>query len=366
MVGASKFLLALLALLLVAAACGDSDLPQASTTITPPETMPASGPATPQPITPAELEENVGRCLDELLPPSPLVGKIVEGCLAQAAQESGRSFQPRALIADNAPEILMIGVRADGDCRSVHEYIAWWTGQHWQHQYLTSLFPTHAHSIIAAFYNALGQASARMAIGPEGARLAIVTTLAYCGSAPYLSLILLGMADDEWSVLWDAEDSVMAKLAHTKVGFLGEGINDLFVEGDSWFYPDERKGIFHESNPGPHRSFRQKWMLQGDRYVLFEHTVQPSAYNALVEFIYHLSIGDDSGATALLADPSLLSKAWALGLAQDPLGKGWLTNLDSQTVCCGPIHIVEGPPQGVAVFFTQYDQGWLISGLEAE
>jgi hypothetical protein len=156
----------------------------------------------------------------------------------------------------------------------------------------------------------------------------------------------------------------MAALAHTQAQFVGEGIDNIKVTGSSWNLRDPQREIFHESNPGPHRYFDETWTLTGDEYVLAEKHVRPSAYNTLVEFVYRLSTGNEPGAATLVTDETLEETAKRLGLVQNPLGQEWLTNLDRNTVCCGPIQVLEGSAAGVVVSFVQQGDNWLISDIQ--
>ncbi len=110
----------------------------------------------------------------------------------------------------------------------------------------------------------------------------------------------------------------MSTLSDSSADFAdATGTEHLHVRGELWWVAGDPAGqIFYESHPGPHRVEDQTWTRTGDRYVLSSSSVEPSAYNTLVSFIYRLSTGDDGWAAQLMADTSLLDAAKRLGLAQ--------------------------------------------------
>ncbi len=286
----------------------------------------------------------------------------MKACLDASPLAQREGYRARTFTVEGELPIMLLGLLGP-DCRFTYEYVVWWTSKGWQVQYLTPQFLPCAYSLVAVPGPSAG---ARQISSSGGVRLAVVGAAPCCGSAPGASLALFQLDADGWRVLWDGVGSEMPRLSHRKVEFVGERIDVIHVRGSSWFYPDERRDIFHESNPGPHRYFEETWTLQGDGYVLLDHRVQPSAYNTLVEFIYRLSTADESGAVARLTDSALLDKAKELGLVQNPLGQEWLTNLGPETECCGPIHIISGAPRQVVVEFVQQRGDWLISGIRPE
>ena len=354
--------------LLVAASCGGPKAAAPPTATVPSGSPTAAGtapspPGLSTPVPPDEVERLVHDCL----------ASISSGGITQAAQEmkvclddsslaERERYGARTFGVEGELPVMLLGLLGP-DCRFTYEYIAWRSSSGWQLQYMTSQLPACQYTL---FGRASSGPAALEAGTPDGTRLAVIDSAPCCGSAPGASLVLFQLDADGLRIVWDGARSEMAKLSHGEVEFAGDGIDLINVGGDSWFYPDDKKDIFHESNPGPHRHFQETWALRSDGYVLAEQRVVPSAYNTLVELIYRLSTGDEAGAAGLLADPALIAKAKALGLVQAPLGQGWDTNLDPQTECCGPIHILEGPPQQVTVLFTHYDRDWLISDIKPE
>ena len=356
--------LALLALLL--SACGGDGAPPATVgpaTLTPLVTAsPGVSSLTPVPV--QELEQAIRNCLTDVSPEA--VGEAapgIERCLL-SIETKPLGFSPQVFGVEGVLPVLLMDL-ATPWC-SFDEFIAWQSGGEWQLQYMNPLFRAGSDYRIGAWMPSGVQTPARQVPAPDGVRLGIITTAASCGSAPQASFLLLALDGDSWRILWDAQDSQIAELAHTEVKFLGERIESIAVRGSSWHLQDPQRRIFLEANPGPHRYFDETWTLKGDEYVLAEKRVQPSVYNTLVEFIYRLSAGDETGAASLLTDPTLLEKAKTLGLVQKPLGQEWSISLDRDTECCGPIRILEGLPQRVAVWFVQQGEDWLISDIRPE
>jgi hypothetical protein len=151
------------------------------------------------------------------------------------------------------------------------------------------------------------------------------------------------------------------------VDFAGVGIDGIRIVGSSWRLDDDpKRRTFHESNAGPHRYFEQLWVQLGDEYELREERVIPSAYNALVEFVYRLGSGDDVGATALVTNASLVATAKELGLMKDPGEPEWYGWCGDARLDAKPPCTVERPDgQRFTVNATKRDRDWLISAIEA-
>jgi hypothetical protein len=343
----------------------------------------ATGTTTVGPATPTPLATTSPVASPEMPVPQQELERAIRGCLGVSRTYPGdrsgiedclldRPRKPLGFAAqvfgvEGLVPVLLIDL-ANPHC-SFDEFVAWWSGDQWQLQYMNPLFRADISYRIGPWLPAkLEMPVGREAAAPEGARLGIVTSAANCGSAPHASFLLLTLDGDSWRILWDAQDSQMAELAHTKVQFVGEGIDSIAVRGSSWHLRDPQRGIFHESNAGPHRYFNETWILKGEEYVLAEKRVQPSVYNTLVEFIYRLSTGDETGAATLLTDPTLLEKAKTLGLVQNPLGQEWSISLDRNAECCGPVRILKGLSQRVAaaVWFSHQGEDWLISDIKPE
>ena len=355
----------------LAAACGGERSPTAtvgpttpSPTPLPTTVSPAASPETPVPL--QELERAIQDCLSNVSPDvSSQTAQGIEDCLLDTPRKP-LGFGAQVFGVEDLVPVLLIDL-ANPHC-SFDEFIAWRSGGQWQLQYMNPLFRAGSDYRIGAWLPTSVQMPAREAVVPEGVRLGIITSAANCGSAPHASFLLLALDRDFWRILWDAQNSEIAELAHTEVQFLGEGIDSIAVKGSSWNLHDPQRGIFHESNAGPHRYFNETWILKGEEYVLAEKRVQPSVYNTLVEFIYRLSTGDETGAATLLTDPTLLEKAKTLGLVQNPLGQEWSISLDRNAECCGPIRILKGLSQRVAaaVWFSHQGEDWLISDIEPQ
>jgi hypothetical protein len=165
----------------------------------------------------------------------------------------------------------------------------------------------------------------------------------------------------------------MLDLSDTGSRFTNDN-GDVVVTGDAWeIANDPLANIFFEAHAGPHRRVDQTWMRLGDSYAFVSSKTEPSAYDTLVEFIGRLSAGDDAGAKQLLTRPGLLDTARTLGLAQKPLGAGWMLDFGaaSYNPTRGPLRIEAqtdaqpGPPHAVIVVFEQHGDAWLISSIAA-
>ena len=185
------------------------------------------------------------------------------------------------------------------------------------------------------------------------------------GSAQMQVFRLLRLENGHWRSLWDGlrDSGRLWKASQTAVSFAPD-LGTILVRSSSWQFDDGKGGFFHESNPGPHRYFLDTWQRRGDRYELTSTRVEPSAYATLVEFVYHLSRGEDAEAAKLVTDPALVAQARTLGLQHKPASAGWLIDLNSPEVeQRGPIKIVEGPP--VTISFEKRDGAWLIKGIKS-
>ncbi len=292
----------------------------------------------------------------------------VQVCLGGSNNAWGTGVLP---VAGPLP-VMLVDVAQPGGLCQYDDFIAWVDGGAWQLQNVTTLVSRGKdgravglpYPILPQY--ASSQPTVRQVAGKDGVNLGAITSVLLCGSHPQESYILLSLRNGSWDVLWHARVPEITNLAHTDIDFIAEGVDRLRVIGDSWMLmEDPKRLLFHESNPGPHRYFEQTWVRQEDIYVMQSERVIPSAYNTLVEFVYRLSTGDDSGALALLTDASLLDAAKSMGLMQNPVGQEWLTNLDRDTVCCGPVRIL-GPPVPVTVSFVRQGEEWLVSDIRAE
>ena len=312
-------------------------------------------------------------CLADVTGDLQRTSSLLDGCLN--AGEGGFTLAP---VPGDVPLIIVEHPGNPGTCRST-DVIVWRGADAWQSQLLTPLLPDPVDDRLlggaTSLYGALQRRPADLiregAVG-HTTLLSVLALTASCGSGPSMEVLLFALDGGTWHLAWDPRGSEMTTLTDATAEFAdASGIDHVHLRGDLWGV-GPAGGIFHESHPGPHRISDQAWTLDKERYVLSSSTVEPSAYATLVNFIYALSTDDDAGATKLLADASLLGTAKRLGLTQRPLGQQWSTNLDSMTVCCGPIHIFSGPewhggpPQPIVVTFVQRDGDWLISRIDVD
>jgi hypothetical protein len=348
-------------------ACGEAEQPFPSKSQVDPTgtASPVATPVTPAPppTPPAGLPELIRACV---------VGKTSASDAAATLTDcfAADSVQAAAAPADGAADVVLLDVLSNPTCFFTESFVVWRSGGDWKVQSLEPIIPSPDQGTAFAGGNLNGpnanDSGVRTSVvgNIPDLELGLIFLVGGCGSGPQDAFALLALDGDQWALKWDSRDSQMKNLAHTEVQFRGKGIEGLDVRGDSWQLGDAKSQVFHESNPGPHRYFEQTWARQGDEFVLVAESVEPSAYNTLVEFVYRLSTGDSEGARQLTADASLVQTARQLGLVQDPPGQQWLTNLDTETVCCGPIYILEGPPQETLVSFTSSSGKWLISGIQ--
>ncbi|MEW6425082.1 MAG: FG-GAP-like repeat-containing protein [Bacillota bacterium] len=211
---------------------------------------------------------------------------------------------------------------------------------------------------------------ARMALkvgedGREHPELGVVYDAAYGGSgSPQPVFYLWRLKDGRWQVVWRSDESRRWRNSHGELKFSGPGTEEFTLVSDSWLAADGKEKIFQESNPGPHRRFLDTWQRQGDRYELKEARTLPSAYNTLVELVYNLSIGREQEAAGLVAGAGVLEQARKYGLVQNPVGQGWVLDLnDPRAEQTGPLTLKSGPAAGVTVEFIQQDGQWLVSKI---
>lgn len=334
---------------------------------------PTDGTPTPWPTTQedAVIEQTVRDCMRGLPDELSAASGALHACLNQG--EAG--FTIAAVPAD-VPVIVVERAGDPGLCRS-DDFILWRDGGEWRLQFATALLPDPVDERLLGGATTLGGVSkqsptdlVREATDDQTTLLSVLALTASCGSGPSMEVLLFALDGGTWRRAWDPRGSAMTTVTDASAEFAdASGIGRIRVRGALWGTPGD---IFHESHPGPHRYMDQSWELDGFRYTLTAASIRPSAYNTLVNFAYAISTGNDASATKLLADASLLETAKQLGLIQQPLGKQWLTNLEANTECCGPIHILSGPqwnggpPQPVVVSFVQRGSDWLISSIEVD
>jgi hypothetical protein len=319
------------------------------------------------------VQQTVRSCMEPALPDDATVAAHrLDACLNR-----GEGGFVVAAATGPMPAVIVELVSAPGQCRA-YDFILWRTDRDWKAQYVTPQLPDPVDDRLlgpAGFGEKVAAAAlARVVSDPEGTLMAVLSSTASCGSGPTMYPILFALHDRAWQLAWDPRGSELATLSDSRADFAdAAGVERVHIRGELWDVVGDPAGkICYESHPGPHRFQDQTWTRNGDRYVLSSSSVEPSAYNTLVNFIYRLSTGDDAGAGQLMADPSRLDTAKRLGLPQQPLGQMWTTNLDANTVCCGPIHILSGPlwrggpPQAVVVTFLQRGGDWLIAGVATE
>lgn len=352
-----------------ALACSDGEQPYASEsspsspTLTETATA-AAAPPPPQPSPPADLADRVQACVAGTTSASEAAAAL-SGCLAS------NTTQAVAATAEGAADVVVLDVLSVPRCFFTESFLLWEASGGWLAQSLEQLVESpDAGTVFASsslnwpYGDDVGIKARVVGIFPN-IELGIVFLDGGCGSGPQEEFALMTLEGDQWTLRWNGRNTAISDVSHTQVRMIGKGLDALQVTGDSWRMGDTKSQTFHESNPGPHRFFEQTWVRQGFEYIMLAESVTPSAYNTLVEFVYRLSTGDHEGARRLTTDTSLLDTAIQLGLVQDPPGQQWLTNLDTTTVCCGPIYILEGLSQETLVSFTELAGEWLISGIEA-
>ena len=143
--------------------------------------------------------------------------------------------------------------------------------------------------------------------------------------------ILLRRQEDGWRKIWPSDPEPWRDLwitADGRVSFAAGALSLLRMEGSSWGLLEEDP--FFECHACAHRFFDLLWERQGDNYLpqvtlpldapyydrLWEIT-QPNPYASLFEFLRRLRAGGEPEALELVAEPSVLDQAVALGL-DDP------------------------------------------------
>jgi hypothetical protein len=144
-------------------------------------------------------------------------------------------------------------------------------------------------------------------------------------SAPGMAAVVFHFEtmNPQWNMLWTSTNSDIGRLGHSHIEFIGDGIDLLHADGDSSRLPNEESlALGPQANAGPHQYFDETWAFHRDEYLLREQHVLASAYNTMVNFMYHLGLGDGL-ADADVANLTLIPQAQGLGLVQDPLHVTW-------------------------------------------
>jgi len=328
----ARLVVALLAFLLLGgAACKDAD---DETRTDSPSQSAASTPATssaaetvnyiaPTPPASAALEQFIIECLR---------GVDVATAAAQAIANCPAPYPTKvqAEAAEGPLQLLLVDfVSSPERCAFTVSYLVWPDGAGWHARSMGQLLGgdmgTRLVRTLPLRSEDLAADGARSVVLPDGSlRLGVIHSGGECGSgAPQDGFILLGLDGDQWNKYWDSSGDERTRFGHTRMQFAGDGIDSLQLTGDSWFRPDPRRKVFHESNSGPHRYFEQTWVRSGDSYKLAAETANPTSYNTLVEFVYSLTIGDRIAAERWVVDSDLVNTAISLGLNQDPLDERW-------------------------------------------
>ncbi len=194
---------------------------------------------------------------------------------------------------------------------------------------------------------------------------------AYGSGSPTAHFALLRLEGAAWKLIWDVEQAPNWRGSHGRIEFPSGDLSQLVVYSDSWSEgADDLSGVIFEANSGPHRSFVDTWVRQGDGYMRESAKTLASAYATLVEFLYALGTGDDVGAGALVTDASLVEKARAAGL-DGWAGKNWLIAcpIGDCGVQAGPIGFdpqhYHGEPNALVSFVERNGQ-WLISSIDSQ
>jgi hypothetical protein len=142
----------------------------------------------------------------------------------------------------------------------------------------------------------------------------------------------------------------------------------------SWQHLDDKSRLFAESNVGPHRYFAETWERDGDTFRLTLTRVEPSAYNALVEFTAALRSGDDTAAKPWVKDPALVQRAHDLGLDRMPEGvmafpPGWNSTFSAchatAVEMCDQWQVKWPGSDQFAVGLMQQGDQWRIASIQA-
>ncbi|MBE3580791.1 MAG: tetratricopeptide repeat protein [Thermoanaerobacteraceae bacterium] len=290
--------------------------------------------------------------------------------IEQWAREQGLYLAAvKAQSAGGLPETWLVDLKAGPYDGTIDVHLIYW----WEEG---PPAPGNDRLKYQAFYSAEAQVhglgptyqalSGRLAPGPEGsAEMAAVYDSAFSGSgSPHPELYLLRRKDDAWRILW-RPPSREWRNSHGSITFTGAGLEEFILQSDSWEAGDGKDQIFHEANAGPHRRFRDVWRRQGGNYQRVAAETVSTAYSALVEFIYHLSLGQEDQAAQWALEPGLTSQAKEWGLIQEPLGQRWLLELpDPAAELQGPLTIASGPAAGIQVTFANREGKWLLKELK--
>lgn len=192
---------------------------------------------------------------------------------------------------------------------------------------------------------------------------------AYGSGSPTAHFALLRLDGDEWNIVWDVDRVAGWRGSHGRIEFPNGDLSQLVMHSDSWSEgADDLSGVIFEANAGPHRTFVDTWVRQGDSYVRQSAETVPSAYATLVEFMYALGNGDDAAARALVTEAALVDTALSDGL-DGWAGKSWLIAcpVGDCGVQTGPIGFdpqrYHGEPNALISFVEQGGQ-WLISDIK--
>ncbi|WP_173297137.1 tetratricopeptide repeat protein [Thermanaeromonas sp. C210] len=290
--------------------------------------------------------------------------------IEQWAREQGLYLATvKAQSAGGLPETWLVDLKAGPYDGTIDVHLIYW----WEEG---PSAPGNGRLKYQAFYSAEAQVhglgpthqalSGRLALGPEdSAEMAAVYDSAFSGSgSPRPELYLLRRQDDGWRILW-RPPSREWRNSHGSITFTGAGLEEFILQSDSWEAGDGKDQIFHEANAGPHRQFRDVWRRQGGNYQRVAAETVSTAYSALVEFIYHLSLGQEEQAAQWALAPGLTSQAKEWGLIQQPLGQRWLLELpDPAAELQGPLTIASGPAAGIQVTFANREGKWLLKELK--
>ncbi|MGB9661279.1 MAG: hypothetical protein ACPL5F_04585 [Moorellaceae bacterium] len=290
--------------------------------------------------------------------------------IAQWAQEQGLYLAVvKAQGTGGLPETLLVDLKAGPYDGTIDVHLVYW----WEEE---PSAPGNGRLKYQAFYSTEAQVhglgpthqafSGRLAPGPEGsAEMAAVYDSAFSGSgSPRPEFYLLRRKDNGWQILWRSPSREWHN-SHGSITFTGASLEEFILQSDSWEAGDGKDQIFHEANAGPHRRFRDVWRRQGDKYQRVTAETVSTAYSALVEFIYHLSLGREDQAAQWALEPGLVSQAKEWGLIQRPLGQRWLLELsDPAAEVQGPLTIASGPAAGIQVTFANREGKWLLKELK--
>ena len=249
-------------------------------------------------------------------------------------------------------------------------FIAWRESAEWRTQALTD---AGAGSVIGETLTGGAEGLRQQDI--DGKTLTAVMTGQYGGSrGPKPWPALLAYEQGKWRVRWVGGTGEMALINKGRVvRFDGDGIRRVSIEGEIFAgSPDGSvgRGVFTESENGPHQYARQVWELRGEEYVLASSALSPSPYSTAVEFVRTLKAGDVAAAAFFTTEQAVIDAALAAGLTEPrdwhPIGVAqWGGMSTSGTLAEGPA-TCNDQSLDIVMDFVSGDVGPVISSIRTQ